>query len=303
SANMAYTCQISPSATQWIEAVGPESKSALRDSSIRFRILANETNRSRSGAVSIVPEKGKRVDITVNQAGMPRFSIFQLNLWKECTQVPGAFDALVDQIVALQPDFGTFCELYKGGSEAIMPQLVTALARKGLTYYQTTVDGRALLSKYPIVESKRINAWMFKGVCNVDGRRIAIYPSHSQYIYYSCYCRAGTTTAATTTTGQDARRPQHRRGTILRRSELSGRPESARQMMADAKEIADGASSRRRPQRALPSGLGEDKDLWDHNGCVVEWQTSVFGERRMAGRLPVVYPDARKYPGHMALRQ
>ncbi len=303
SANMAYTCQISPSATQWIEAVGPESKSALRDSSIRFRILANETNRSRSGAVSIVPEKGKRVDITVNQAGMPRFSIFQLNLWKECTQVPGAFDALVDQIVALQPDFGTFCELYKGGSEAIMPQLVTALARKGLTYYQTTVDGRALLSKYPIVESKRINAWMFKGVCNVDGRRIAIYPSHSQYIYYSCYYPRGYNDGGDNDDwSKMPGGPNTDVETILRRNELSGRPESARQMMADAKkEIADGALVFFAGDLNEPSHLdwGEDtKDLWDHNGCVVEWQTSKYLESEgWMDAYRVVYPDARKYPG------
>ncbi len=41
-----------------------------------------------------------------------------------------AFNALVDQIVSLQPDFATFCELYKGGDEAIMPLLVDALKQK-----------------------------------------------------------------------------------------------------------------------------------------------------------------------------
>ncbi len=303
SANMAYSCQISQSAADWIEAVGADTKSALSDSSIRFRILANETNRPRSGAISIVPERGTRIDITVDQAGMPRFTIFQLNLWKECTQVPSAFDALVDQIVALQPDFGTFCELYKAGSDAIMPQLVTALARKGLTYYQTTVDGRALLSKYPIVESKRINAWMFKGVCNVNGRRIAIYPSHSQYIYYSCYYPRGYNDGGDN--GDWSKMPDGPNtdiDVILHRNELSGRPESARQMMADAKtEIEQGSLVFFAGDLNEPSHLdwGEDtKDLWDHNGCVVEWQTSKFMESEgWLDAYRVVYPDARKYPG------
>ena len=78
-----------------------------------------------------------------------------------------------------------------------MKKLVAALKERGLTYYAETGFGkggggaRGLLSKYPIEETELINSWMFKGVCNVDGKRIAIYPSHSNYVYYSCYYPRG----------------------------------------------------------------------------------------------------------------
>lgn len=90
----------------------------------------------------------------------------------------------------------------------VMKKLVAALKERGLTYYAETGFGkggggaRGLLSKYPIEETELINSWMFKGVCNVDGKRIAIYPSHSNYVYYSCYYRADITTAAETAVGK-----------------------------------------------------------------------------------------------------
>ena len=46
---------------------------------------------------------------------------------------------------------------------------------------------RGLLSKYPIEETELINSWMFKGVCNVDGKRIAIAPSHPYFFDYLSY--------------------------------------------------------------------------------------------------------------------
>ena len=82
-----------------------------------------------------------------------------------------------------------------------MPPARGRTETKGLTYYQSRVDGRGLLSKYRITETQKINEWMFKGVCNVDGRRIAVYPSHANYVYYSCYYPRGYNDGATTATG------------------------------------------------------------------------------------------------------
>ena len=80
-------------------------------------------------------------EITIVQAGQTagkELTLFQLNIWEECghnsTDGYSAFQSLVDQIVALEPDFATFCELYKNGDDMVMKKLVAALKERGLTY-------------------------------------------------------------------------------------------------------------------------------------------------------------------------
>ena len=176
----------------------------METSSVRFQISANTDEQERTAVVKFTADNLAPTEITIVQAGQTagkELTLFQLNIWEECghnsTDGYSAFQSLVDQIVALEPDFATFCELYKNGDDMVMKKLVAALKERGLTYYAETGFGkggggaRGLLSKYPIEETELINSWMFKGVCNVDGKRIAIYPSHSNYVYYSCYYPRG----------------------------------------------------------------------------------------------------------------
>ena len=87
---------------------------------------------------------------------------------------------LIEQIATLQPDIATFCELYKGPQDdPVMPKLMQGLKDKGLIYYDARIDGRAVISKYPIKETERINKWMFKAILDVNGKRVAVYPAHS----------------------------------------------------------------------------------------------------------------------------
>ena len=37
-----------------------------------------------------------------------RFTVLQWNIWQEGTVVPGGYEAIVDEIVRLKPDFVTF---------------------------------------------------------------------------------------------------------------------------------------------------------------------------------------------------
>ena len=39
------------------------------------------------------------------------FTVLQWNIWQEGTMVPGGYDAIVDEIARLQPDFVTFSEV------------------------------------------------------------------------------------------------------------------------------------------------------------------------------------------------
>ena len=301
SANVGYEHTIDKSAEKWI--LPAEAKSSMKDSTIRFQVLANDTDKERTGTITFSPTKGNDVTVTVKQACEPRLTLLQLNLWMECTKVPNAFNALVDQIVSLQPDFATFCELYKGGDEAIMPLLVDALKQKGLTYYQSRVDGRGLLSKYRITETQKINEWMFKGVCNVDGRRIAVYPSHANYVYYSCYYPRGYNDGGNNGDwSKMATGPNTDVALILERNRLSGRPQSTQQFIDDAKnEIAKGALVFFAGDLNEPSHLdwqADTKDLWDHNGCVVNWQSSMLMyDNGFIDAYRETYPNVVDYPG------
>ena len=261
-------------------SVTPE-KGAEGVTEVTFKVeRADRSNGERIARVVAVCRDAVRMKKIV-QKKMPaqELSFFQLNLWQECKNVPGAFEALVDQIVALKPDFATFCELYKSGNGATMLRLIDTLKQIGLVYYQKTVDGRALLSKYVIEEASRINTFMFKGVCRVGERRVVIYPAHAQYIYYSCYYPRGYNDG-----GGDSGwskmpdGPKTDVAEILSRNELSGRPESVRQMIADARsEIENGALVFFAGDLNEPSHLDwqeNTKNLWDHNGCVVAWQSS-----------------------------
>ena len=122
---------------------------------IIIAILPVITACSKTDTEVSVPEEetGKKTEI----------KFLQLNLWVECTKVEHAPEYLIEQIATLQPDIATFCELYKGPQDdPVMPKLMQGLKDKGLIYYDARIDGRAVISKYPIKETERINKWMFK---------------------------------------------------------------------------------------------------------------------------------------------
>ena len=113
---------------------------------IIIAILPVITACSKTDTEVSVPEEetGKKTEI----------KFLQLNLWVECTKVEHAPEYLIEQIATLQPDIATFCELYKGPQDdPVMPKLMQGLKDKGLIYYDARIDGRAVISKYPIKAS------------------------------------------------------------------------------------------------------------------------------------------------------
>lgn len=51
------------------------------------------------------------VAMTGQSKGKGEFTVLQWNVWQEGTMVPGGYDAIVNEIVRLQPDFVTFSEV------------------------------------------------------------------------------------------------------------------------------------------------------------------------------------------------
>jgi hypothetical protein len=229
------------------------------------------------------------------------FTILQLNLWVECTKVEGAPQFLIEQIAFLQPDVATFCELYKGEQDnPIIPQLINGLAERGLHYFRAQIEGRAIISKYPIVEKVRINDWMFKAVLDVHGKRVAVYPAHSEYRYYACYYPRGYNDGSVNWDKLPA--PVVDVNRILSANRQSGRVESVETFIRSAKdEIEQEALVFLSGDLNEPSHLDwqkNTKEIRDHNGCVVNWDvSSLLYCNGFKDAYREFYPDAVDYPG------
>lgn len=229
------------------------------------------------------------------------YSILQLNLWKECTAVTDGSAYLIDQIAYLGPDIATFCELYKAdGDDPVLPKLLDGLEARGLNYYSERIDGRAVISKYPIIESERINDWMFKAIINLDGKRVAVYPAHSEYRYYTCYYPRGYNDGSSD--WNKLPKPVTDVETILSVSRESGRVESIKDFMESAKgELKKNAFVFLAGDLNEPSHLDwgkNTKDLYDHRGCIVNWDVSIaLYNNGFKDAYREIYPDAADYPG------
>lgn len=225
----------------------------------------------------------------------------QLNLWVECTHVVDAPKYLIEQIAYVQPDIATFCELYKSDKEnPVLPELIKALKSKGLTYYSARIDGRAVISKYPIIETERVNKWMFKAIIKVQNKRLAIYPAHSEYRWYSCYYPRGYNDGSTNWDKLPA--PITNVNTILSVCEKSDRIASIKDFVSDAqKELKKGSLVFLAGDLNEPSYMdwqSNTKDKYDHNGCVVNWgssKTLITNGYKDAYR--VAHPNVVKCPG------
>lgn len=224
-----------------------------------------------------------------------------LNIWVECTKVPNAPQALTDQIIGLKPDVATFCELYKGDADdPVMPKLIAELKKNNLHYYNARIDGRAIISKYPIIEQRRVNKWQFKAVLDVNGRRVAVYPAHSEYRYYTCYYPRGYNDGSKDWNKLEA--PITDVDTILEVCNLSGRIESAQDFINDARtEISKGSLVIYAGDFNEPSHLdwqAGTADMFGHNGCIVNWGVSSLLYRNgFKDAYREMYPDVVNYPG------
>ena len=229
------------------------------------------------------------------------FSLLQLNLWVECTKVSDAPNYLVEQIATLQPDVATFCELYKGPEDnPVIPFLIKQLKAKGLLYYDARIEGRAVISKYPISETQRINQWMFKAVLDVDGTRVAVYPAHSEYRYYSCYYPRGYNDGSQNWNRLPA--PITNVDTILTVCNRSDRVASMQAFIDNAKEeVQHGGLILMAGDLNEPSCLDwtdATKNLFEHRGCVVNWSASaLLLQAGFRDAYRTKYPNAVRYPG------
>ncbi len=63
------------------------------------------------------------------------FTVLQWNIWQEGTMIPGGYDAIVNEIVRLRPDFVTLSEVRNYNNTNFTARLVQSLKEKGENYY------------------------------------------------------------------------------------------------------------------------------------------------------------------------
>ena len=231
------------------------------------------------------------------------FTVLQWNIWQEGTVVKGGYDAIIDEIVRLKPDFVTFSEVRNYHKTRFCDRVVNSLAKRGETYYSFFSHDSGLLSRYPIKDSTTIyplhndQGTCYRALTSIHGREIAMYTCHLDYrscAYYNVRGYHGSTWKEVPIPTSIAE--------VLTFNDASVRDDAIRNFIKAAKEdIAKGRLVMIGGDFNEPSHLDwtrETKDLYDHHGLIIPWTVTL--ELDNAGFLDsyrVRYPDILKYPG------
>ena len=122
-----------------------------------------------------------------------QFTVLQWNIWQEGTLIPGGFEAIVNELAHLQPDFVTLSEVRNYNDVDFTHMLCQALKEKGLTYYSFRSKDSGLLSKHPIIDwtpvfpENRDHGSIYKLVSKVQGVEVAVYTGHLDYLDCAYY--------------------------------------------------------------------------------------------------------------------
>lgn len=235
--------------------------------------------------------------------GNKEFTVLQWNIWQEGTVVENGYDAIVNEIVRLKPDFVTFSEVRNYNHTRFCDRIVQSLAERGETYYSFFSDDSGLLSRYAITDSTTVSPLkddhgsVYRMVSNIHGHEIAVYTCHLDYLsdaYYDVRGYDGST-------WKERPIPESVRE-VLEINDASQRDDEIRLFVEAArKDIAAGRIVMIGGDFNEPSHLDwtrETKDLFDHNGFIVPWTvTLILDNNGFIDTYRSFYPSVLDYPG------
>lgn len=236
------------------------------------------------------------------------FSVLNWNIWQEGTMIKDGYQAVIEELVRLKPDFVTFAEV-RNYRDDFLARLCNDLKARGLTYYSFRSDDSGLISHYPILEHNTVfplkddHGSVYRLLAQVPDaqgkmREVAVYCTHLDYLndtYYEVRAYDGSTWKKMDAPLTDV--PE-----ILRRNDLSQRDEAIMAFIQEAKKDMEKG-------RAVVLGgdfnepswqdwTEETKELFDHHGVIVPWpQTTRLHQAGFADCFRTIYPDPVKYPG------
>lgn len=241
--------------------------------------------------------------IAVTAAAKEKITVLQWNIWQEGTMVEGGYDAIVNEIVRIQPDFVTFSEVRNYNKTNFSSRICESLKTKGLVYYSFYSYDSGLLSKYPITDSSTVfpekddHGSIYRLTSMVNGEKIAIYTAHLDYLncaYYNVRGYDGSTWKEISIPTSMSE--------ILKINDASLRDDAIKLFIQQAeKDIAEGFNVIIGGDFNEPSHtdwIDANKNLYDHQGFVIPWTVSNLLEK--AGFIDSyrkIYPNPITHPG------
>ncbi len=230
--------------------------------------------------------------------------VLQFNIWQEGTVVPNGYPAVLDEIIRLDADLIALSEVRNYNNQSLAERLVTDLKERGHTYYSQTSYDSGILSRYPIVSQEALfpvkddRGSVTKAIINIEGTEIALYSAHLDYRNCSLYLPRGydgSTWAKLDSIITDI--------DIIAADNLQSQRDEAIQAV-----ISDAQREREKGRLTIlggdfnePSHLDwtdATKDLFDHNGVVMEWHnTKALEQADFIDAYRQLYPNPVTHPG------
>jgi exonuclease III len=229
----------------------------------------------------------------------------QLNIWVRAENVPGAPEGVVDIIDQTDADVVLLCELRGNSDQPFTGWLVEELKKRGKVYFADGEHaGVGILSKYALANvelfypTEEQSRPIVKAQISVNEKTVTVYSAHLDHRYYAPYLPRGY--SEVTWTKIDA--PVLDADSVLTANRVALRDEAITGFIDDAKgEIEKGHFVIFGGDLNEPSHLDwqeDTKDLWDHNGVVVNWDVSVMmHEAGYVDSYRQFYPNAATHPG------
>lgn len=241
--------------------------------------------------------------LTLPMTAANDITVLQWNVWQEGTSVKGGYEAIVNEIVRLKPDFVTLSEVRNYNHTNFTRRLTDELRQRGVDYYSFYTYDTGLLSRYPITDSLTVfpcqgdHGSIYRLLCEARGRKLAVYTAHLDYqndTYYEVRGYDGNhwKPMAPLTDVEE----------ILRRNALSKREEATRLFLSQAdRDEAAGYAVILGGDFNEPSLLDwteRTRFMYDHHGTVVPWPVSrMLKEAGFTDAYRAFYPNELTHPG------
>lgn len=228
-------------------------------------------------------------------------NVLSLNTWHAGASVNKGFDAIADVILQTKADIVLLSETQNNNGTVFSERIIYKLKTKGFDFYSYNSNKSALIiSKYPIISVAATNS-SYLTKCTLDlgsNITIAVYAAHLDYTNYACYLPRGYSGI----TWQKLPNPILDITQILEQNLASQRDEAIDVFVKSALAEKDkGNIVIFGGDFNEPSHLDwteSTKDLFDHNGTVVPWNTSTtLYNNGFKDSYRVKYPNPVEYPG------
>lgn len=253
-----------------------------------------------------MPESEKSTDAftTINCDSL-NFKVLQFNIWLEGTKVEKGFEAIVDNIIQSKAEFVTMSEIANYSNVDFIGKLINRLKSKGEFYYGEYSKNTGIISKFPISKQETVfyddsnsTSVVLKSTVKINKEQIVIYSAHLDYTHYSCYLPRGYSGVS----WKKLKEPVLNIDQILKDNLASQRDEAIKAFINDAKiEQSNGSIVILGGDFNEPSHLdwaSNTKDLFDHNGLEIPWNTSVaLSENGYVDAYRKLYANAVTHPG------